>query len=372
MLKRIYIDNFKCLVNFELKVDSVNLFLGSNGVGKTTLFQALHKLQQFIIDDKTATELFEPTSLTRWQNSSTQSFELEIAGNGGVYKYSLVIEHQCEQERSRMQQERLWFNDKLLFDFNIDEEITGIAQLYRDDGSKGPEYHFDWSRSGIAVLPERADNTKLTWFKKRIAQFLIVRINPTLMSSESRKEETNPTWEMSNYVAWFRYLSQDQGTIFELTQELRKILPDFKAFKIISAGEAKILSVDFFNQSEQSINYKFDELSDGQRVLIVLYTLLHYMSADYTLCLDEPENFLALPEIQPWLDELYDKCENHDVQALLISHHPKIINYLASETGYWFSRQQNNGPVRVQHVTDEDDTGLSIAELVAREWIYDD
>ncbi|KHD08543.1 ATPase [Candidatus Thiomargarita nelsonii] len=367
MLKRIYINNFRSLVNFELTLDSMNLFLGANGTGKTTLFLALFNLQQFIVGDKTVTELFKRADLTKWQDSSIQRFELEITGNGGVYKYSLAIEHQ--RARARMQQEHLLFNDKPLFEFNIEAD-AGLAQLYHDDYTAGPEYPFDWSRSGIAALQERADNKKLTWFKRRMARFFIVHINPTLMNSESRQEDTSPTWEMSNYAAWFRYLSQDQGTIFELTHELREMLPGFKAFKIIPAGEAKILSVDFF-VNEQTINYKFDELSDGQRILIALYTLIYCLpDEDYTLCLDEPENFLALPEIQPWLDKLYEQCEDNHAQALLISHHPKLINYLASNAGYWFSRQ-DNGPVRTQSVTDEDDTGLSIAELVARGWIYD-
>jgi len=97
--------------------------------------------------------------------------------------------------------------------------------------------------------------------------------------------------------------------------------------------------------SQDVIYYKFDELSDGQRILIVLYTLIHYSRANenYILCLDEPENFLALPEIQ----------------------------YLASHAGYWFSRQ-DNGAVRTQRVIEEGESGLSIAELVSRGWIYDE
>lgn len=88
MLKRIYIDNFKCLVNFELTVESMN-FLG---------LMALEKQHCFLLfEGKTVTELFKSTDLTKWQDFSTQSFELEIAGNGGVYKYSLAIEHQREQ-----------------------------------------------------------------------------------------------------------------------------------------------------------------------------------------------------------------------------------------------------------------------------------
>ncbi|RKZ47140.1 MAG: ATPase [Candidatus Parabeggiatoa sp. nov. 3] len=370
MLKRIYINNFRCLVNFELTVDTLNLYLGANGTGKTSIFEVLLKIQKLIVANQDVIELFEPADLTRWQDAVIQNFELDIAGNGGIYQYSLALEQ--EKTHFRIQHERLSFNEQPLFEFQIQAE-GGVAQLYHDDHSRGPEYPCDWSRSGIAALQDRPDNQKLTWFKQRIARFFIVHFNPATMGSESRQEDMTPNWDMSNYAAWFRYLSQDQGIIFNLTNELRDILPGFKAFKIIPAGEAKILSVDF-NQSgtQKAINYKFDELSDGQRVMMVLYTLIHCISdgEEYTLCIDEPENYLALPEIQPWLDRLYDQCQDNQTQALLISHHPKLINYLASHAGYWFSRQ-DNAHVRTQYVTDQE-SGLSIAELVARGWIYDD
>ncbi len=88
------------------------------------------------------------------------------------------------------------------------------------------------------------------------------------------------------------------------------------------------------------------------------------------LCIDEPENFLALPEIEPWFQALYDRCTDTNQQALIISHHPKLINYLAASSGHWFDRD-GEGPVRVRPVTDEAETGLPIDELVARGWIHE-
>ncbi len=35
MIKRIYIDNFRCFSNFELRPDRVNLLFGVNGSGKS-------------------------------------------------------------------------------------------------------------------------------------------------------------------------------------------------------------------------------------------------------------------------------------------------------------------------------------------------
>ena len=79
MLKRIYVNNFRCLVNFDLTVDSLNLFLGSNGSGKTTVFEVLRKLQKFILGDQAfqreyrVSDLFASKDLTRWQKSNIKN-----------------------------------------------------------------------------------------------------------------------------------------------------------------------------------------------------------------------------------------------------------------------------------------------------------
>ena len=93
MLKRIYIDNYKCLVNFETTFSSLNLILGPNGAGKSTVFEVFRKLIGFISGDFRLDKLFENTSRTVWQTLRIQTFELDIEGNQGLYKYELSIEH---------------------------------------------------------------------------------------------------------------------------------------------------------------------------------------------------------------------------------------------------------------------------------------
>ena len=182
MLKRIYIDNFRCLVNFELAVDSINLFLGANGAGKSTVFEVLQKIQAFVSGDSKVEGIFKSADLTRWQTSQIQRFELEIIGNGGSYKYELGIGH--ERDKCRVEYERLWYDNQPLLKFEL-----GEVQLYRDNHSEGPQYSFEWSQSMIPSLMPRNDNTKLTWFRERMARFIIVRIIPSLMVDESNQEE---------------------------------------------------------------------------------------------------------------------------------------------------------------------------------------
>jgi predicted ATPase len=180
---------------------------------------------------------------------------------------------------------------------------------------------------------------------------------------------------MENFVSWYRYLSQDQGLAFQLTSELKEIMPGFDSFKFGQVGkEHRLLQVCFETDAKALTSYDFDELSDGQRMLIALYTLLHVAHVDQglTLCLDEPGNFVALPEIQPWLIKLYDRCMAGQMQALLISHHPEPIDYLlASPVGYWFERQDNNRPTRIKPITADGQGGLPISEIVARGWLHE-
>lgn len=383
MLKRIYINNFRCLVNFELTVDSINLFMGSNGSGKTTVFEVLRKLQKFILGEQAlqreyrVSDLFASKDLTRWQKSNIQQFELDIEGNGGIYKYTLEIEHQGDYAPPRMQLESLTFDRQPLFNFWVDPEDIGItagqARLYNDDPNREGAFlpFFDWSRSGIGLIYERHDNLKLTWFKKRISNFFIVQINPYIMESESLKEESSPNWDMSNYAAWYSYLSQEsQGKIFKLTQELQKIIQGFDSFQNRKSGDVRILSASFTRPSKAA--YRLNELSHGQKALIALYTLIYCSPDDnFTLCIDEPENFLALPEIKPWWGRVMDYCLENQAQAMLISHHPSLINYLASNSGYWFERRDNEA-VRVRRITDTEEEGLSVAKLIELGWIYDE
>lgn len=379
-IRRIYIDNYKCLVNFDCKLDHINLFLGKNGSGKTAVFEVLSHIQQFVCREGKVKNIFRSGSRTRWQNLECQNFELEIANEEGLYRYQLSVKHHEDGRRAEVKYERLFFEDKPLLRL----EEGGQVYLYRDNFSQGPEYQVDRSFSAVGSDPPRNGNTRLIRFRERLSDLIIVQVIPPMMSGESPDETPYPSQYLENFTSWYRYVSQNQGMAFRLMSELKEVLPGFDHFRFEPVGEKHRLLKVFFRDEQDRIPtaYKFYELSDGQRMLIVLYTLLHAVCADpdrkFTLCLDEPENFLALQEIQPWLAELYDRCDDGETQALLISHHPEFINYLiASPIGCWFERKAE-GPVRIRnmkdmlrHVIGKDSRGISVSEIITRGWLND-
>ncbi len=89
MLKRLYANNYRCLVNFELNFDELSLLVGPNGGGKSTLFDLLYKIRHLIVDNAKVSEVFPPEDITAWGNKSEQSFELDVQGRDGLFPTSL-------------------------------------------------------------------------------------------------------------------------------------------------------------------------------------------------------------------------------------------------------------------------------------------
>ena len=366
MLSKLYVDNFRCLENFELDLDETNVFLGRNGTGKTSVLDVLMNIQSLVVQGSKVDEVFPARDISLNSQRSEQRFEIETRVDGEAYRYSLVVKHDLSRSKMRVEKETLEHDGNPIFEFN-----KGEAQLYHDDYSKGPSpYPFDWSQSGIGFLNERPDNKKLTRFKKDIANYIIVSCCPAFMDPETRTEDEFLEPLMQNFVGWYRRAAQENmSSIAPLFETLRGALPDFDSINLTESGEnSRALKAIFQGPSSESTRYGFDQLSDGQRALIALYSLIH-LSSDrrVSLFVDEPENYLALEEIQPWLAEAAERTGESLGQLVVSSHHPVIIDYMAGANGRWFFRD-GDGPVRVSKEPKNTVDGLSLSEIIARRW----
>ena len=316
-------------------------------------------------------EAFPTNARTRWMDRPIQDFRIVLKLKDSwetehMISYHLVIEHDISGKKCRVKKEILSDLGSPLYEF-----INGEVHLYRDDHSPGPVYPYDWTLSGLATIQDRSDNMLLTAFKKSLAGFVIASIIPAYMEDESRQESLNLDPFMGNFVSWYRRISQENmGAMMDVFADLKGVIPGFHSFNFKSVAEdTKSLSVMFDKGSNgKSIQFGFGELSDGQRVLIALYSLIHVLKgAGLSLFLDEPDNYVALREIQPWLTALSDECGENFEQAVLISHHPEIIDDLGAAKGRWFEREAN-GPAKVSSDPPPRVAGLRLSESVARGW----
>lgn len=362
MIKRLYIDNFRCLDNFELDLSEMNILLGANGTGKTSVLSVLRRMQDLVVHGAKVLDAFPARHVSLEREEPCQRFRVEALVDDVEYEYSLTIEHDFSKGKARIGEETLLCGQRPLLEFKL-----GEAQLYHDDHEKGPAYPFDWTQSALSVLNERRDNRKLFRFKRELANCVIVRPNPPLFRSESRAEIERMHRSMSDFVDWYRHAAQENmGAVAELFRELRDVLPGFDAINLAESGDARLLKVRVRALGKPK-DYRFGDLSDGQRALIALYSLIFLPNERALLFIDEPENYLALREIQPWTAAAADRCGESLEQLVVISHHPVMIDHLAGSAGKWFSRQRG-GPVRVSDQPERMVDGLSLSETISRGW----
>lgn len=379
MIRRIYIDNFRCLVNFDLKLDYMTVLLGPNGSGKSSVFEALHRLRALLADEERVEAAFPSEDLWDPREGAVLSFVLETScgkERDVAFTYELAIEY-TRQQRSlvpKLRSERLTSRmgeGKPVCLFDLED---GTAQLNDGGGENLARYPCDPARSGLTTVPDRPDTAPLTMFRTQVAHTLVAGINPMTMESLSTKETRHPDRYLRDFASWYRHLVQErQSNMFDLTAELREVLTGFDQLKLIQfSQDHRVLHAVFSDgkgEKGRTTDVDFARLSDGQRVLIALYTLLYGLKGqDYNLFLDEPENFVSLDEIQPWLMAAQDLYGQEIPQIVLISHHPEVIDFLGGTYGLWIERGPNE-PAGNPRELKLDDSGLTLSETIARGWV---
>ena len=366
MIDRLYIDNFRTLVNFELRLGQVSLLLGPNGTGKSSVLDVLHGLQRLLGRAAAVADVFPASELTRWENRSEQTFELDLRGEQGLFTYKLKLKHDVQNRRSTVESEILTLDDRPLFRCEAGRLILKGAGKPKSD-VKVPYDNTSAMLSSFSAggRPEAAE------FKRRLLSMLVLRPCPPTMASDSAEEAAELELTAANFASWYRYIvRQDISRQLHLMKELTDAIDGFESLGLHGPADATVTLRAMIRpeKSAKAIAYKFGELSDGQRQLIVLYTLLRGLSdPGRILLLDEPENFLALSEIEPWLASLEDALGEDIAQAVIISHNADIIDRRAVERGIWFARQ-HGGPTRIQTGKVKGDEPLRPSEIEARGW----
>jgi predicted ATPase len=362
MLTRIYVDNFRCFVNFEYRPEQKQLLLGPNGSGKSSLLDAIRFVKAFVCGEENP---FTPSTRTRWQDRPLQVFEIESLLGGQLYQYRVEIGFAPQTRRPSVNLETLKVAGKTWF-----EHANEKLRFFKSDGTQETAPSPDSARSGLHL--SRLSTKHVHRFMEWLDSLHYFRIDayPGEMSDLSDSAESQPNYEMSNFASWYRYLLQAHpADNVRYLSSLGKALDGFRELRFHpNGGGVEQLKAIFAPSPSESVSYSLDELSDGQRYLLALYMVLHFLIAKgRTVFVDEPDNFIALREIQPWLKAAEEAVEDCKGQLILISHHPEILNQWATSYGLRFFRE-NNGYVRAEKFQADPKGDLQPSELIARGW----
>jgi predicted ATPase len=375
MLKRLYIDNFRCFVNFEYKPERKQLLLGANGSGKSSLLDALRIIGDFIRNGRTDSALRAlRNGKTRWLELPKQIFEIEAELGGEQYLYRLEL----QIGRIPLPIGISVLSESLKVGGNpIIEILNGEVIIYPIPPNNSAV------RLQQQTLPEGSLFRTFAGYSEETKRFVgwisdelsCLKYNPSarrtsaLLLGRTRTGAAALDPEMSNIASWYKRQTQiDIEGAINLRGSLREALEGFDSLNFGDSGTERTGLIVSFNRPEGKVSYAINELSDGQRCLIALYMILHFLIAKgHTVFLDEPDNYVSLREIQPWLLAAEQAVEESKGQLILISHHPEILNQWAQEYGLRFFRE-GNGHVRTEPFRSDYDGVLQPSEVIARGW----
>lgn len=362
MLTRIYIDNFRCFVNFEYRPEKTQLLLGANGSGKSSLLDAIRYLKRFVKGDENP---FTQSTRTRWQDRPLQVLEVEALLDRQKFEYRVESRFAPKTGQMSVNLECLKVSGSTVFEF-----AEGNIRFFPNDSSEPTSLPLETNRSALHL--SQLSNSHVRRFAGWMESVHCFRIDayPGQMDESADRDEQQPDSELQNLAGWYRYLLQaypDENVRF--LKSLKQSLDGLQTLRF-SPDETGVrkLWLDFMAPTGKKASYSLSELSEGQRCLIGLYMILHFLiQKEDTVFIDEPDNYIALREIQPWLLAAEETVEDHNGQLILISHHPGMLDQWAARRGLRFFREEN-GHVRTEKFKSAPKGDLQPSELIARGW----
>ncbi len=364
MIERLSIHNYKCFQHFDWSPGRVNLLIGRNGVGKSAIQSVLHMLRQFIVEDQDLQQCLPANALCVFGDPGPIDIKVELRLSTGTFTYQLSVGVDRSSHNSEVEHESLQWNGEFLCSRNRVQSSVAI-------GPDGEKSVFIPANPAKSVLSFAAHVDGVPAVRRAFRDLVTLHLEPNRIGDQSRQASSYLAGSGENFVDWWRTLQDSPALKSRIQQDLALVLPGFSSLTAVphSAGRESLwlCEVEFGATGAASRTYSFADLSDGQKALIVLYCVLHAsVKPDAIVFLDEPENYLNLFEIQPWLFAMIDAALDNGAQLIFSSHHPELLNQLAPSHGYLLERTLD-GAAEITKVSDRNFDGSSstISELVA-------
>lgn len=260
MITRLYIDNFRCFTNFEFRPmkPSPAIFIGTNGVGKTTLGRVLALLRDFALGRDVSAYL-NAQSIAYGRTDRVVRCDVDFL-EGGKRIYSR-------------------------FEFDYLE------------GS--PSWKL---RSEAASCEDVPGDEALKMTRDYFARLVVVKPHPEDMTSTVRAEEGEQlAYDCHNLVSWLAIQQTRKPQIYaDVCKYLALVFPDFMGYRYRQEGlNGTRLVCQFKTDAEALCEMDFAALSDGEKCQFLAAVLCAVnMSAGNLFCFwDEPDNYITTGEV---------------------------------------------------------------------------
>lgn len=353
MLKRLYVHNFRCLENFELKPEneSALLLLGKNGSGKSTIAALLKIIQATVRGQNRVSDIISLSDFAYNRTDIPIRIEIDVLIEEEAFVYTLLLELPENSKEPRVAQESLTINDSVVFS----REKAQIT-LFDLDSNHNVNFSIDWHLFGLPVIQERNEKDPIAVFKAWLARMVIISPIPALIKDQTNGKTLQPEFDCSNFAEWLAgLLAKFPASYTVIDQFLRQIMPDLKDFTFNSVGgNSEQLLVRFSERNNgKSLKVSFNNLSDGEKCMFIgaLVTAANEYYGPLLCFWDEPDNYLALREISHFILALR-RAFDQKGQLIVTSHNIEAIERFSDENTLSLKRASHLEPVIVKRLSE--------------------
>jgi ABC-type cobalamin/Fe3+-siderophores transport system ATPase subunit len=363
VIRRLYINNFRCLENFTLPISGQPsvLLIGKNGAGKTTVGLALEILQSIARGRNRIGDLVKPKDFFLGRTDVPMRFEIEVELDSEVYEYGIAFEFPEGFKELRILEEKLTVGGKPLY-----AREGAQVHLAKTSQEKDAKFFIDWHLVALPIVQEQSRKDPLFIFKQWLARMLILRPIPSLIRGDSDEETLQPNAQVSDFGAWFSGLLADAPAAYtEIDAYLKQVMDDLKDIKNPATGKDSRSIIVQFSNDLGTLNLDFEDLSDGEKCFMICALVLAANKAyDKVVCFwDEPDNYLALDEVGHFVLALRQAFQSGG-QFIATSHNPEAIRRFSSENTLLLHRRNHLEPTIVRLLSELQIRGDLISALV--------
>ena len=319
MIKSIWIDNFKSLVDFKLELSHFTCLVGLNGAGKSTVLQSMDFIAQLMSGD-----LHGWLKERQWNKSDINSkltkasninfkVEVSIAENKVIiWKGSVNRSHlRCTTETVELDGKRILTIEDGEYAFVDETGKFGRGSIV-----------FDYQGSIMSILKDSQMSEEL----RELKHFILKTQSLDLLSPDFLRAQTRDAvlgLGGQNLSAFIHKSGADgkeklQKSLLNAYKQLEKI--DTRAMKF---GWKRLSVTERFGNI--LLKTEARHMNDGMLRLMAIFSQLH--KGGQFLLFDEIENGIN-PEL---VEFLVDSLVDAESQILVTTHSPMILNFLEED-----------------------------------------
>lgn len=334
--EQIRVHCFRRLLSVDLPLKRLNVVIGANGCGKTSLLDVFSLLassatgtlgESIQIMGGIAANM---TNLNSIDKPASMSFDLlQSVPDEKPIEYNITLKPQGVDftfEAEQLSQDRGYPDPFLHITSNF-----GNVKYFESKIAKGlvsPDWDYDGKHSALSQVPKMFDEPEA--FRKDLASsthYHVLDVSPKapVRLPQPMRNATLPGKDGEDLVSCLYTIRETDADCFELIEStLRAGFPNFERlnFPPVAAGTLAMTWKD----STSPHPFYMHQLSEGTLRFLWLVTLLHSPGLTAVTMIDEPEVSLH-PELLAVLADLFRDASNR-TQLIVATHADRLVRFL--------------------------------------------